>query len=105
MFDKATFKRLIQERIENDGFIVAGDDTAWKNLTNFLSEDINASIEFLENEATPDEISWVSEVFDDIAAKTHSREFIAALHRIYDKMPEDIQQCIGGAVEDAEYYL
>ncbi|PJJ40471.1 hypothetical protein [Hallerella succinigenes] len=46
MLDKEKFKKLIQERIDKDGFIVAGDTTAWENLANFLSEDIVSSIEY-----------------------------------------------------------
>lgn len=102
MFDKEKFKRLIQERIENDNFIMAGDATAWENLTNFLSEDITSSIEFLENEATVDEICWVSEVFDDIAAKTQSKDFIEALHRIHNKLPEEEKKSIESSIKFAE---
>lgn len=102
MFDKEEFRRLIQERIENDNFIKAGDTTAWENLTNFLSEDIMSSIEFLEKEATVDEICWVSEVFDDIAAKTQSKDFIKVLHRIHDKLPEEEKKLIEPSIEFAE---
>ena len=102
MLDKEKFKKLIPERIDNDGFIVAGDTTAWENLANFLSEDIVSSIEFLENQATVDEICWVSEVFDDIAAKTQSKDFIEALHRIHDKLPEEEGKLIEPSIKFAE---
>lgn len=102
MFDKNKFKRLIQERIDKDNFIVAGDTAAWENLTNFLSEDIASSIVFLENEATADEICWVSEVFDDVAAKTQSKDFVEALHRIHDKLPEEERKSIESSIKFAE---
>ena len=102
MFDKEQFKRLIQERIDNDNFIVAGDTTAWDNLTTCLSEDIASSIDFLEHEATADEICWVSEVFDDIAAKTQSKDFVEALHRIHDKLPKEEGKSIESSIKFAE---
>ncbi|WP_198514836.1 hypothetical protein [Hallerella succinigenes] len=60
------------------------------------------SIEFLENQATVDEICWVSEVFDDIAAKTQSKDFIEALHRIHDKLPEEEGKLIEPSIKSAE---
>lgn len=74
----------------------------WNNLISIFSENIAASIRFLETECTPEDIYWISEVFDDIALKTQSKEFIAALHRIRDKMPKDIQKSIDVDIEFAE---
>ena len=102
MLDKERFKKLIQERIDSEGFIEAGDTTAWDKLAKFLSADIAASIDFLENECSPDDIYWVSEVFDDIARKTQSKDFIAAIHRIYDKMPENVKETMEVDIQSAE---
>lgn len=102
MIDKKKIKELIQKRIENEGFIEAGDERAWENLSNYLSSDIAASIEYLETEATPNEIYWISEVFEDIAAKTRSKEFVAALRRIYDKLPKEIKRAIEFDIESSE---
>ena len=102
MIEKKKIEELIQRRIDCEGFIEAGDESAWENLSDYLSEDIASSIAYLETEATPDEIYWISEVFEDIAAKTHSQEFIAALHRIHDKMPEEVKKSIEIDIESAE---
>ena len=102
MLDKKRFKELIQERINSEGLIEAGDTTAWDNLAKFLSADIAASIDFLEHECSPDDIYWVSEVFDDIARKTQSKDFIAAIHRIYDKMPENVKETMEVDIRSAE---
>lgn len=60
------------------------------------------TIHFLENECSVDEIYWSSEVWDKVAEKTQSREFVAALHRIYDKMPKEVQESIKYDIEFAE---
>lgn len=95
----------MQSRIDNENFIVAGETFPWDNLADFLSENINETIPFLENECTPEEIYWTAEVFDMVAKKTQSKEFIAALHRIYDKMPEEVKKSIKVDIEFAELAL
>ncbi len=59
-------------------------------------------INILETECTPEEISWICEVFDDVARKTQSKDFIAAIHRIHDKMPEDVKKSMEVDIEYAE---
>ena len=91
MVDKNKVKELIQTRLDREGFLECGDDTDWINLTNYLSEDIASTIQYLENEADPEDIFWISEVFEYIAEKTQSREFIAALRRVCEKLPDYVE--------------
>jgi len=65
-----------------------GYDRLWEKETNLLSKDINATIVFLDNECTAEEFSWISEVFEDIADKTRSSDFINCLYRVAKKFPE-----------------
>ena len=102
MIDKKKFKALLRARIDNEVAIEAGDTSYWENLAEFLSKDIASTIAFLENECTPEEISWTGEVFDDVAAKTKSKEFVEALHRIRSKMPEDLGKLLDADIEFAE---
>lgn len=102
MIDKEKFRALLRARIDNEAAIEAGDTAYWENLADFLSEDIASTIAFLENECTPEEISWAGEVFDDVAAKTKSKEFVEALHRIRGKMPEDLGKLLDADIKFAE---
>ncbi|MDE6781451.1 MAG: hypothetical protein K2J40_08340 [Ruminococcus sp.] len=61
----------------------------WEEETEILSRNIDDTIDFLENECTADEFSWLSEVFDDVAERTQSRKFVDCLYRVADKYPEE----------------
>ncbi len=92
-------KRIFEETQDNwdDGI-----QMCWDKLIAILTKDINEGICVLENECGPEEIYWISETFEDIASKTQSKEFIAAIHRIYDKMPEDIKKSMEIDIQSAE---
>ncbi len=64
-------------------------EQCWKEETEILSRNISDTIDFLENECTADEFSWLSEIFDDVAERTQSREFVDCLYRIADKYSEE----------------
>ena len=92
-------KRISDETQDNwdDGI-----QMCWDKFTAIFTKDIAEGISVLETECSPDEIYWISEIFEDIASKTQSKEFIAAIHRIHDKMPEDIKKSIEIDIESAE---
>lgn len=52
-----------------------------------LSEDANSTINFLKNECTADEYSWISEVIDDIARETQSRALVECYKSLMAKFP------------------
>ena len=60
-------------------------------MTDVFSADIDKTIAFL-NGCTADEFSWLSEIFDSIAEKTHSKEFVLALYKTADKYPEETKK-------------
>lgn len=62
----------------------------WEEETEILSRNIDDTIDFLENECTADEFSWLSEIFDNVAERTKSREFVDCLYRIADKYSEEL---------------
>lgn len=61
----------------------------WTQEINILSENIQETITFLESECTDEEFYWLSEIFEDVAYKTKSSEFIKCiknrLNRVVDK--------------------
>ena len=81
-------KELIREREKIEGDIDYDNSPVIKDIVKLLSEDIAATIEFLDNECTESQFIWLSEVFDEIAEQTKSKEIIDALRRTSQKYPE-----------------
>lgn len=81
-------------------------EQCWEEETEILSRNIDDTIDFLDNECTADEFSWLSEVFDDVAERTQSREFVDCLYRIADKYHEELSDThIVENLKYAEYVL
>lgn len=68
---------------------VYGIEQCWKEEIDILSKDIDETINFLQNECTADEFSWLSEVFDDVSEKVQNREFVDCLYRVAEKYPDE----------------
>ena len=56
-----------------------------------FAKNLQETIGFLDNDCTADQLSWMSEVFEEISAKLQSWDFIDALRRCADKYPEECQ--------------
>ncbi|NLM16537.1 MAG: hypothetical protein GX221_02330 [Candidatus Riflebacteria bacterium] len=105
--DVKKFKEIIKERerisvvsSDNDDFAI---DKCWEELTELLSKNIEATIEYIENECDNNEFAWISEVFDFVAKKTQSQEFIDALNRYADAHPSVHDLCnIRGSIGFAQ---
>lgn len=68
-----------------------------------FTKNLQETIGFLDNDCTADQLSWMSEVFEEISAKLQSWDFIDALGRCADKYPEEckvynIRECIEYAI-------
>jgi hypothetical protein len=101
-------KIAIKKRAETDDEWTFGIEQCWKDEIEILSRNIQETISFLENKCSSDEFVWLSEVFDDVAEKTQSREFVNTLYKVAKKYPEEtkkyhILKCIAyaeGALEE-----
>lgn len=62
---------------------------SWNRLTSILSENISDTISFFLTQCTDEELFWLSEVFSDVSAKTHSKEFVHALRARLSKVTRD----------------
>ncbi|MDD6700775.1 hypothetical protein [Mogibacterium kristiansenii] len=90
------FKEIIQERSR----IAAeccdewsfGIEKCWSQEIEMLSEDVDATISFLQNECTAEELSWISEIIDNLAERTRSRELLQAYKNLTDKFPEECKE-------------
>lgn len=77
-----------------------------KKEVEILSEDVMSTIEFLKKECTADEYIWISEIIDDLATKTQSRELIDVYKNLMSKFPEECSKFnISGSLEYAEAAL
>lgn len=73
-----TLKETVQFRItenENNYWI----EDYWKAAVEMFTKDTAAAVSFLQNDCDDEELFWLSEIFEEIAEQTQSREFISAL--------------------------
>lgn len=87
------FRKIIKQReyVEeiSCGEWADGIEECCKQEISILSEDIPGAIAFLKTECTASEYSWISEIIDDLAARTQSRELIETYKSLMAKFPEE----------------
>ena len=89
---KDEYPEIIKQRIKDDGL----DDTPdyWETSPTIKCEielftrNLQETIDFLDNDCTAEQLSWMAEVFDEISAKLQSWDFVDALRRVAEKYPE-----------------
>nr|MDK8582778.1 hypothetical protein [Lactobacillus iners] len=74
--DVQKFREVLKELNETEIEYDYGIEMCWKEEVEILSEDIPSTVEYLKNECTADEFVWISEIIDDLAEKTRSRELV-----------------------------
>lgn len=93
---KEKMKTIISERerisIETQDEWDYGIEQCRKKEIEILSNDITDTISYLLNECSANEFSWISEVFDEVAEKTQSSEFINTLYKLVLKFPEETKK-------------
>jgi len=87
------FREVIKERIrisvETQDEWDYGIDQCLKQEVEILSEDIAGAIEFLKNECTADEYSWIGEILEELIEKTKSKELLDCYKSLIKKFPEE----------------
>lgn len=82
------YNKLIEQR-KKLGDIANWDNTpVIKEMIKLFIYNMNETIEFIENECTAEQFSWLSEIFDDIARASNSKAFIKAFRRTARKYPQ-----------------
>lgn len=56
-----------------------GTEESWKELTEILSENVDDTIRFFNDECSDEELFWLSEVFSDVSEIVQSKQFVQAL--------------------------
>ena len=104
------FKEIIRERSrvatecsDEWSFVI---EKCWNEEIEILGEDVDATISFLQNECTAEEFSWISEIIDNLAERTRSRELVQAYKNLTDKFPEECKESnISESIKFAENAL
>lgn len=100
------FREIIHERAECHTEWAYGIEQCWKKEIALLIEDIPSTIEFLRNDCTADEYSWISEVLDDVIEETLSRELLECYKALMNKFPDECKTYnIVGVIEICESIL
>lgn len=99
-----SFREVIKERIriseESQDEWAYGIEKCWEQEVGILTEDIPSTLLFLKNDCTADEFSWISEVIEDIAEQTNSREFVECYKSLMSKYPDECNKYnIAGSIE------
>lgn len=101
--DVEKFRKVIKQREETDDEWSYGVEQCWKQEIALITEDIPGTIEFLKNDCTAEEFSWLSEILDDIVEIAPSREFVQCYRNLMDKFPvECVKYNIKGSIEIVE---
>ena len=88
MKDFETMKDAVQFRITESLEEYFFEDYVEKAVKIFTA-DIGATIEYIRNECTDEEFYWLSEIFERIAEKSQSMEFIDTLRERLSKVVRD----------------
>ncbi len=76
--NKQKFHEILNDRIQNPRYQYYVLDL-WKKEIKLFSENIVATIDFVLSECSDKQLYYMSEVFEEIAQKTQSHEFLHAL--------------------------
>ncbi len=88
---KDKYPKIIKLR-ETEEELPWDDMKSIKATIQLFTTNLQETIDFLDNDCTADQFSWMSEVFDEISEKLQSWEFIDALRRTAAKYPEETRK-------------
>ncbi len=86
--DVQRFKEVIQKRINTVDEYYVGVEECWKEEIEILSEDVPSTVAYLKNDCTADEFAHISDIIDDLAAETQSREIVECYKNLGKKYPD-----------------
>ena len=94
--DIIRFREIISERERiseetNDEWDY-GVEKCWKEEIEILAADISSTIEFLKNECTEAEYSWISEVIEDLVSKVNNKQLVECYVSLMKKYPQEYEK-------------
>ena len=79
---------------------------SWETTLSIISENFDEIIDFIENDCTADEFSWLSEIYNEIIDIFPSERIIEALRKTADKYPEEVEKYnLIYCIDEAEEHL
>lgn len=83
-----TLKEVVQFRIteSEDNYWI---EEYWSVAIEMFTKDVSATIMFFQNECNDEELYVLSEIFEEIAEKTQSREIVSALRSRLSKVSSE----------------
>ena len=99
------YDALIAKREKMEGDINYDNDPIIKDMVDLLTNNIEETIDFLEKGCSEKQYVWMSEIFDEIAERTKSKDFINTLRKVSLKYPKATDEYnIGFFIDSAEEY-
>ena len=103
---KDEIENAIEQRVKLHSEDYFGTQKIWDKEIEILSRDMNQTIKFIENDCDDETFCWIGEVFEYVAARTQSREFVDAIKRRAEKVVDDQErQSVEVDIRYAEYKL
>ena len=100
------YAALIAEREKIEGDIDYDSNPVIKGMIDLLTNDVNATVSFLDKGCSESQFIWMSELFDEIAERTKSKDFIEALRRVARKYPKAVEEYnIDYFIDSAEEFI
>ena len=105
---KEEIRKILSSRIALNYNDDANIEKYWRLEVELFKMDVCQTISFIDNDCTPDEFDWFSEIFEELAALTQSKGLVESLFRFIInhpdclKMPGVYEHCLyaEGAIED-----
>lgn len=83
-----------------------GVQQSWKEVLAIISESLDDTVNFIENDCTPNEFSWLSEIYNKIIDIFPSQKIITALRKTASKYPDEVEKYnLNYCIDEAEGYL
>lgn len=67
-------------------------DDFWNKFSDFYADNMKVANDWVRNDCSADDFSWLSEVFEDIAEKSQSKDFINCIEETSKKFPEECEK-------------
>ena len=99
-------RKAIANRAATDDEWDFGVRQSWREALSIISESLDGVVDFIENDCTADEFSWLSEIYDEIIDVLPSKRIIAALRKTATKYPDEVEKYnINCCIDEAEGHL
>ena len=86
------FSELIEKRMTYECDIDYENNSVIKNMVQLLTQNIDRTILFLDEESSEEQMIWLSEIMDDAAEDAKSKDFIEACYRLAKHYPETAEK-------------